>query len=95
MAYQFDTMGEAFHERPNGVDLECGENLLYIAVKWIGMNPEPVELTAEEAFEKWLASEGHRDNIEMKNYRKMSAAKFKVWIPSKESWSVFWTQSFY
>ena len=95
MAYQFDTMGEAFHERPNGANLGCGENLLYIAVKWIGMNPEPVELTAEEAFEKWLASEGHRDNIEMKNYRKMSAAKFKVWIPSKESWSVFWTQSFY
>lgn len=93
MAYQFDAMGEAFHERPNGVDLKYGENLLYIAVKWVGMNPEPVDLTAEEALEKWLASEGHRDNIEG-GYRNLVCAQFKVWIPSKESWSVFWVQDF-
>lgn len=93
MAYQFDTLEKASHSRPNGVSLAYSENMQYVAIKFIGMNPNPIEMDAKEAFQNWLGSKGHKDNIESAaSYS--SLAKFKAWIPSKESWSVFWVQNF-
>ena len=93
MAYQLNQCGEAFHERPNGANLGCGENL---ATRYgVGKDPQSVEWAAEEVFQAWLASAGHKDNIEMKNYRKMSSSKFKFWMKEWSCWGICWTQSFY
>ena len=82
--------GPNYHERPNGEGFGYGENM----TATISTDKElTLELTAQQAFDRWIASEGHRDNIEG-GYSKLVCAKFKVWLPNWNCWSVFWVQDF-
>lgn len=95
MAYQYDTIGEAFHDRPNGEKLICGENLTYRPCTIESYHsPNITKYSSNEALESWLNSKGHRETLE-DHAGNTVLAQFTAWIPDWEGWAVFWVQNFY
>ena len=95
MAYLYNSGYEdTFHNRPNGEKLICGENLTYKGYFEAGSSYILTTYSAEEAFESWMNSRGHRENIE-DSASNTVLAQFTAWIPEWEGWAVFWVQDFY
>ena len=92
MAYLYNSGYEGtFHNRPNGEELVCGENLAYKVYSSIdGISA----YSAEEAFNDWINSTGHRDNLE-DSASNTSLEQFTACIPKYECWGTFWVQNFY
>lgn len=88
-----ETNGIGGHKRPNGKAIEYGcENVITCTNPNFGKH-ELMEYNAQEAFDLWLSSRGHKDNIEAA-VNGTSISKFTGWMPSMENWGVFWTQNF-
>lgn len=95
MAYLYNSGYEGdFHNRPNGEELRCGENLTYRGYFEEGSSDIVISYSAEEAFSAWINSTGHRDNLE-DSASNTVLAQFTVWIPEWKGWAVFWVQNFY
>ena len=92
MAYLYELGYEdTFHNRPTGEKPRCGENLTYKVYSSIdGIST----YSAEEAFNDWINSRGHRDNLE-DSASNTVLAQFTAWIPKYECWGTFWVQNFY
>lgn len=93
LASQCETINEFlsidYHNRPNGGDSGyenmTAKNSLYAYLD--------IDYSAGEAFQTWMDSRGHRENIE-DAVSNTSLAQFKAWIPSWNSWDIFWVQNF-